>query len=179
MEGREGVSGASGAVTVVASDAPSEFHVSVRTENPTQVAGSSPTVTPAMAVSQPAPPPTVTAVVVTAASLAGTIPGKKKRGRQRKYGPDGSVKMALSPKPISSSAPGPPVIDFIVEKRGKIRPVGSASKSKMELENLGNYSTLHTLFQMRTISCYISVKVNRFMFILEVVAISYFFDPIC
>ena len=173
MEGREGVSGASGAVTVVASDAPSEFHVSVQTENPTQVAGSSPAVTPAVAVYQPAPPPTVTAAVVTA-SLAGTMPGKKKRGRPRKYGPDGSVKMALSPKPISSSTPGPPVIDFTVEKRGKIRPVGSASKSKMKLENLGNYSTLHTLFQMRTISCYISVKVNRFMFILEVVAISYF-----
>ena len=51
MEGREGVSGASGAVTMVASYAPSEFHVSVRTENPTQVAGSSPAVTPAVAVS--------------------------------------------------------------------------------------------------------------------------------
>ena len=147
--------------------------MSIRTENPTQVPGSSPAVTLAVAMSQPVPPPTVTAAVVTAASLAGMMPGKKKRGRLRKYRPDGSVKMALSPKPISS-APGPPVIDFTVEKRGKIRPVGSARKSKMELDNLGNYSTLHTLFQMRTISCYISVKVNRFMFILEVVAISYF-----
>ena len=72
--------------------------------------------------------------VVTATSLAGTMSGKKKRGRPRKYGPDESVKMALSPKPISSSAPGPLVIDFTVEKHGKIRPVGSASKSKMELE---------------------------------------------
>lgn len=151
MEGREGVSGASGAVTVVSSDAPSEYHVAVRSENPTQVAGSSPVVTSAVAVSQAAPPPTVTAPVTAPAAVvtaAGTMPAKKKRGRPRKYGPDGTVTMALSPKPISSSAPGPPVIDFTVEKRAKVRPVGSASKSKMELENLGNCSTLHILHQM-------------------------------
>lgn len=146
MEGREGASGAGGgAVTVVGSDAPSEYHVAARTENPSPVAGSSPAVTPAVAVPQPAPAPAPAPVPAAAVAM---MPAKKKRGRPRKYGPDGTVTMALSPKPISSSAPGPPVIDFSVEKRGKIRPVGSASKSKMELENLGNSSTLHISFQM-------------------------------
>ncbi|KAL6349391.1 hypothetical protein AAG906_034048 [Vitis piasezkii] len=137
MEGREGASGAGGgAVTVVGSDAPSEYHVAARTENPSPVAGSSPAVTPAVAVPQPAPAPAPAPVPAAAVAM---MPAKKKRGRPRKYGPDGTVTMALSPKPISSSAPGPPVIDFSVEKRGKIRPVGSASKSKMELENLGEW----------------------------------------
>lgn len=77
-------------------------------------------------------------------------PLKKKRGRPRKYGPDGSVTMALSPKPISSSAP-PPVIDFsAVHKRGKFRPVGTASKQqqhKVEVENnLGIDSSFHASF---------------------------------
>ncbi|KAL7167345.1 hypothetical protein ACSBR2_037916 [Camellia fascicularis] len=121
MEGREVIS--SSGVTVVGSDAPSDYHVAPRTENPSQVTGSAP----------------AAAVGVTAAGLPLTV--KKKRGRPRKYGPDGTVTMALSPKPISSSAPSP-VIDFSSEKRGKVRPAGSASKQqqhKMEMENLGEW----------------------------------------
>lgn len=122
MEGREGVN--SSGVTVVASDAPSDYHVAPRSENTTHNAGSTP---PAPV----APPP------AAALPADGSLPMKKKRGRPRKYGPDGSVTMALSPKPISSSAP-PPVIDFSAEKRGKVKPTSSVSKTKYEVENLGN-----------------------------------------
>ncbi|ONI06795.1 hypothetical protein PRUPE_5G081500 [Prunus persica] len=123
MEGREGVN--SSGVTVVASDAPSDYHVAPRSENTTHNAGSTP---PAPV----APPP------AAALPAAASLPMKKKRGRPRKYGPDGSVTMALSPKPISSSAP-PPVIDFSAEKRGKVKPTSSVSKTKYEVENLGEW----------------------------------------
>lgn len=122
MEGKEGIT-ISG-VTVVGSDAPSDYHVAPRTENPTQATGST----------QPA----ATQLGVSPLPAAASQPMKKKRGRPRKYGPDGSVTMALSPKPISSSAP-PPVIDFsTAHKRGKFRPAGTASKHqqhKVEAEN--------------------------------------------
>ncbi|CAL5429770.1 unnamed protein product [Camellia sinensis] len=123
MEGREGLS-ISG-VTVVGSDAPSDYHVAPRTENPSQAAGPTPAPTTQLGVSLPA--------------VGGAPTVKKKRGRPRKYGPDGTVTMALSPKPISSSAPSP-VIDFSAAKRGKVRPVGSASKQhKVEVDNLGDW----------------------------------------
>lgn len=114
---------ASSGVTVVGSDAPSDYHVAPRSETPVPTAGSAPP--------PPAPPP-------AAAPAAPGMPVKKKRGRPRKYGLDGSVTMALSPKPISSSAP-PPVIDFSAEKRGKVKPASSVSKTKFEVENLGEW----------------------------------------
>nr|XP_043639434.1 AT-hook motif nuclear-localized protein 1 [Erigeron canadensis] len=104
--------------TVVGSDAPTDFHIAQRTEEPPP-----PT--------KPAPPQSITAQLAAASSPsfpaapppAGVSPltEKKKRGRPRKYDQDGSVRKALSPKPISSAAP-PPVIDFSTGKRGKIRP---------------------------------------------------------
>lgn len=137
MEGREG-GVSSGGVTVVGSEAPSDYHVAPRTENPSQAAGLAPAVSSQVGVSPSSAPP-----VAATATATATMPAKKKRGRPRKYGPDGTVTMPLSPKPISSSAPPqPPVIDFSANnKRGKVRPVGSASKQqqpKVELENLGN-----------------------------------------
>lgn len=127
-------------VTVVGSDAPSEYHVAPRTENSNQVAAGSTQTEPAqVAVSeaQVTVPPATQMVGPLAMVVA---PVKKKRGRPRKYGPDGSVTKALSPKPISSSAP-PPVIDFSAEKpRGKVRPVGLTAKQhqpKMQMEGLG------------------------------------------
>lgn len=114
-----------GGVTVVGSDAPSDYQIAPRSDNnPNSTPGSAP---PAPAQAPPPPPP----------SAAATLPLKKKRGRPRKYALDGSVTMALSPKPISSAAPAPPpppVIDFSAEKQKKIKPV---SKTKYELENLG------------------------------------------
>lgn len=119
----------SSGVTVVGSDAPSDYHVAPRTENPpAQSAGSTP---PQSAAAQVSAPPLTVATVVAPAMTA-----KKKRGRPRKYGLDGSVTMALSPKPISSSAL-PPVIDFSSEKRGKVKSASSVSKTKFEVENIG------------------------------------------
>ncbi|KAJ6946432.1 AT-hook motif nuclear-localized protein 1-like [Populus alba x Populus x berolinensis] len=111
-----------GGVTVVGSGAPSDYQIAPRSDNnPNSTPGSAPPAPP------PHPPP-----------AAGSVPAKKKRGRPRKYGPDGSVAVTLSPKPISSAAPAllPPVIDFSAGKQKKIKPV---SKAKYELENLVTY----------------------------------------
>ncbi|KAI4377889.1 hypothetical protein MLD38_015450 [Melastoma candidum] len=117
----------SGGVTVVASNAPSEYHVAPRPE------------APASAAPDPTPAPTVVAETPAPASVA--IPAKKKRGRPRKYGPDGSVNVTLSPQPISSSAP-PPVIDFSAPKRGKVKALaGPFSKTGFHVENLGDWVT--------------------------------------
>ncbi|KAH0641441.1 AT-hook motif nuclear-localized protein 1-like [Solanum tuberosum] len=123
-------------VTVVGSDAPSDYHVAPRTtENPSQVSGSAPQIM------------TIAPTPATGAGAGALALVKKKRGRPRKYGPDGvavpSTAAALSPKPISSAAPvSSPVIDFSSEKRGKIRPVGLVSKPhmpKLEVENSGEW----------------------------------------
>ncbi|KAF6135718.1 hypothetical protein GIB67_021334 [Kingdonia uniflora] len=129
MEGREGMS--SGGVTVLGADAPTNYHISVRSEIPNPNPSSGTVVGGSTAV------PT---------SISVALPGlavKKKRGRPRKYAPDGTpsaVSMALSPVPISSSAP-PPVIDFSAEKRSRGRPAGSVNKyqHKAEAENLGEW----------------------------------------
>lgn len=135
MEARDGISSA---VTVVGSDEPSEYHVAPRTENPATTGGSTtPAPAPTPAAQGTAPPPQSAAA--GGAPTAMMMPGKKKRGRPRKYGPDGSVTMALSPKPISSSAPPSQVIDFSADKRGKVRPASSVSKAKFEVENLGQW----------------------------------------
>ncbi|XP_042024778.1 AT-hook motif nuclear-localized protein 1-like isoform X1 [Salvia splendens] len=129
-------------VTVVGSDAPSDYHVAPRTASETPPVSAPPPAAvtpppPASATPPPPPPP-------AAAAVAGTVTFlKKKRGRPRKYGPDGSVAGALSPKPISSSAP-PPVIDFsAVAKRGKVRStITSAAKVQMpvmEAESMGEW----------------------------------------
>ncbi|KAM7259613.1 hypothetical protein ACFE04_015354 [Oxalis oulophora] len=120
MEKRETAS-SGGGVTVVGSDAPSDYRIVPRSDE----AGS--------AVVPPPPqnwPPS--AVMMTAA------PAKKKRGRPRKYGPDG----ALSPRPISTAAPAPtstpPIIDFsTAEKKGKVKHVSSVHRAKEEKESFG------------------------------------------
>lgn len=65
---------------------------------------------------------------------------KKKRGRPRKYGPDGSVSLALSPSspktPHSSVASGS-------QKRGRGRPPGSGKKQ--QLSSLGMFYLLCVL----------------------------------
>lgn len=104
-------------VTVIGAEAPSAYHVAPRTENPTQVSGSLAVTTSPVSV-----------------GLTGTQE-KKKRGRPRKYGPDGT--MALSPMPISSSVP--PSGDFPSGKRGRGRVSGHENKhyKKMGMDNLG------------------------------------------
>lgn len=146
---REAVTSATTGVTVVGSDAPSEFHIAPRSENPTPTSAPPP---PATQPPAPAPPP--------------ALPLKKKRGRPRKYGPDGTVTMALSPKPISSAAPSPPVIDFSAEKPRKVKPASSFSKSKYEVENIGKFLRKEKkLIFMNTLVCLCArcgVKVSIF-----------------
>lgn len=115
MEAGEGMSTG---VTVIGAEAPSAYHVAPRTENPTQVSGSLAVTTSPVSV-----------------GLTGTQE-KKKRGRPRKYGPDGT--MALSPMPISSSVP--PSGDFPSGKRGRGRVSGHENKhyKKMGMDNLGS-----------------------------------------
>lgn len=114
-----------GGVTVVGSDAPSDYHIAPRSEN------STPNPNPSPGSTAPAPQSAAT----------GSLQGKKKRGRPRKYGPDGTVTKALSPKPISTAAPSPPVIDFAAEKPRKVKPATSFSKSKHETESIGKQKT--------------------------------------
>ncbi|KAK8650517.1 hypothetical protein V6N13_140152 [Hibiscus sabdariffa] len=75
-------------VTVIGAEAPSAYHMVPRVENGDQIAGG------LLAVD--VPPISV--------GLTGSTE-KKKRGRPRKYGPDGTMARALSPMPISSSIP--------------------------------------------------------------------------
>lgn len=120
MEEKE--SSASG-VAVRGDEAPESYRVAPRSEIPSQSAG--PTVTPA--------------TVTTAPSPATGTEIKKKRGRPRKYGPDGNVSLALSPMPISSSIPL--TGEFSAWKRGRGKPSESTKKShKYEtFENSGTW----------------------------------------
>ncbi|KAK1560303.1 hypothetical protein Q3G72_024919 [Acer saccharum] len=113
MEAREGMSTG---VTVIGAEAPSAYHVAPRAENPNQTAGGSPAV----------------AVTPVTVGLTGTTE-KKKRGRPRKYGPDGTP-VALSPMPISSSVPHSG--DFSSGKRARGR-VSSGFESKQPLKRMG------------------------------------------
>ncbi|KAM0945490.1 putative AT-hook motif nuclear-localized protein [Dioscorea sansibarensis] len=99
------------------------------------------------AVAAPAPA-TVASVAPVAPVAATTVGGvsvamvgvKRKRGRPRKYGPDGSVLMPLNPMPISASAPaGSYQGSAGGMKRGRGRPVGFASlpQHKIEFESVG------------------------------------------
>ncbi|XP_023005487.1 AT-hook motif nuclear-localized protein 1-like [Cucurbita maxima] len=74
------------------------------------------------------------------------VAAKKKRGRPRKYGPDGKLNVAaLSRKTISGSAAlalvvaPAAVIDFSAAKRGKVRPASWLSKTKYEAESLAEW----------------------------------------
>ncbi|KAI3727535.1 hypothetical protein L6452_16151 [Arctium lappa] len=125
-------------VTVVRSDAPSDYHISPRPEPPSHLTTTGSTAVTTQVVLSP-PPST------SAPPPLGVMPlsMKKKRGRPRKYGPDGSVTKSLSPKPISSAGSSP-VIDFSSGKRGKLRPPFAGkhhqdSSSKIGLESLGDW----------------------------------------
>lgn len=145
MEGREEVTSG------VAGEPSGSYHSVVgRGENPGLGSGA-----------PPPPPTTVTAAVTMTATVpvsVALVPGKKKRGRPRKYGPEGSMSLPLSPMPISASAPavgpaavpvsGPvpvpvqvpapsPVLttgEFSAVKRGRGRPLGSVNKPKAQFD---------------------------------------------
>ncbi|XWS50661.1 hypothetical protein CRYUN_Cryun12cG0105400 [Craigia yunnanensis] len=117
MENKEGPTPG---VTMKRDEVPEGFHVAPRTENPTPYVG-----------------PTLQATAVPTASVAAppaVSEMKKKRGRPRKYTPDGSLAMTLSPMPISSSVPL--TGEFSPWKRGRGRSVDTVKKShKNEFES--------------------------------------------
>ncbi|KAL1190842.1 AT-hook motif nuclear-localized protein 1 [Cardamine amara subsp. amara] len=144
--------GNGGGITVVGSDAPSDFHIAQRSESSNQSPASvTPPPPPQPSSHHTAPQPQISTATTTTVTMEGMSGGliKKKRGRPRKYGPDGTV-VALSPKPISSApAPAhlPPttsshVIDFSAsEKRSKVKPTNSFNRTKFhhQVENLGEW----------------------------------------
>ncbi|KAE9612053.1 putative PPC domain-containing protein [Lupinus albus] len=114
MEGKDNFCGGGNALAVVSGEAPDSFHVAPRIENNLDFSMATVPV-PALATE-----------------------GKKKRGRPRKYGPDGKVAaFPLSPMPISSSIllTG----EFSAWKGGRGRTVDSIKKStyKYEVESPG------------------------------------------
>ncbi|KAF2600481.1 hypothetical protein F2Q68_00010065, partial [Brassica cretica] len=147
--------GNGGGITVVGSDAPSDFHIAARSESSNPSPNSRRSSTTSLPQSHHtnqlaivAPPPQISMAATTMMEGISGVPMKKKRGRPRKYGPDGAV-VALSPKPISSApAPSHPppasshVIDFSAsEKRSKMKPTNSFNRTKFhhQVENLGEW----------------------------------------
>lgn len=57
-------------------------------------------------------------------------PMKKKRGRPRKYGPDGSMDLALISRPSASGYSNSPMSDPAIKRRG--RPPGSGRKQQLD-----------------------------------------------
>lgn len=163
--------GNGGGITVVRSEAPSDFHIAPRSEssNPYPISATPPLQqshhTNQLAVVI-APPQILTAVTTTVMEGISGGSMKRKRGRPRKYGPDGAV-VALSPKPISS----PPasshlpasshVIDFSAsEKRGKMKPTNSFNRTKYyhhQVKSLGKSSFVLFFFLVLCFYC-ISTK---------------------
>ncbi|QHO14113.1 hypothetical protein HN873_053354 [Arachis hypogaea] len=117
---------------VKADEAPGGFHVAPRSEN---IQFSAPT-------AEPPQQPVVPATAMVAVTPATGTDGKKKRGRPRKYGPDGKLTpeaaaKALSPMPISASIPL--TGEFSGWKKGRGKAVESMKKSYkfFEFENAG------------------------------------------
>ncbi|KAI9161455.1 hypothetical protein LWI28_017621 [Acer negundo] len=130
MEGKEENNLSSGVTVKRDEAAPDIFKVAPHVENSSPFPG--PTVAASATAATPSPV-TTTSVPVSGSSATGTE-GKKKRGRPRKYGPDGTVAMPLSPMPISASIPM--TGEYSAWKRGRGRPVDSIKKSpKLEYES--------------------------------------------
>lgn len=71
----------------------------------------------------------ISAPCINVSAPSGAVPGesvKRKRGRPRKYGPDGAVSLALTPSPASH--PGALTQG---QKRGRGRPPGSGKKQQL------------------------------------------------
>lgn len=137
MEGQEGISSG---VTVKGDEAPDSYRVAARNENPNQFDVSSVVPPPpgmaAPPVSMAAQPVSMAAPALNPAVTPGTEV-KKKRGRPRKYGPDGKLNMPLSPMPISASIPMTGEFSTTPWKRGRGRAVDSLKKQhKMEFESI-------------------------------------------
>ncbi|KAG5626899.1 hypothetical protein H5410_012117 [Solanum commersonii] len=123
MESREAMNAG---VTVIAPEAPSNYHMASRTE------------------STPLPPGTLAVITPPVATAFPISSEKKKRGRPRKYGPDGAVARTISPMPISASAP-PTSGNFLSEKVSVARPASEKKpRNKVGAENLGEWISCST-----------------------------------
>ncbi|KAE8699725.1 AT-hook motif nuclear-localized protein 2 [Hibiscus syriacus] len=108
-------------VTVIGAETPSTYQMAPRIENANHIGS----VSKAVDVSP------------VSVGLTSSIK-KKKRGRPRKYGPEGTMTRALSPMPISSSAP-PCGGEF--SNSGKKRGRGRGSDYHIKhMENLGEWA---------------------------------------
>ncbi|CAL9191289.1 unnamed protein product [Musa hybrid cultivar] len=165
MEGREGAVPSPAAVEGSGSYRPPSSPLTaglVREEKPASeiggmapaavAASASPAVVAAPPVAAPAGvvvgPAAAVPEAAAAAAVVGLVaaePMKKKRGRPRKYGPDGSLLRPLNPMPISASVPAGVQYTSAAAvgaamKRGRGRPVGLVSKTLqygLESEPLG------------------------------------------
>ncbi|CAN1237071.1 AT-hook motif nuclear-localized protein 9 [Linum grandiflorum] len=78
----------------------------------------------------PPPPPQQQQNQLVVLEAAGTVM-KRKRGRPRKYGPDGTASLALSPSMSSSSTHPGTITPTTTQKRGRGRPPGSGKKQQL------------------------------------------------
>lgn len=101
-------------VTVIGAEAPSNYHVASRGESPSH--------------GHPQTAMSPGAVTPVSAGMSGLME-KKKRGRPRKYGPDGSVSKSYSPMPISGSAPSS-AGSYPSGKRGRGKSAASEAKQQ-------------------------------------------------
>ncbi|KAK1272353.1 hypothetical protein QJS04_geneDACA020618 [Acorus gramineus] len=146
MEGRDVMSSGSSAATAEPSGnyapPPPPPEAAAKSENPSQGGA---VVSPPPP--QPPPPPAVSGPLVVTPPSSGAASTGKKRGRPRKYGPDGRPVMPLNPMPISASMPSgefsgvvtPSPATWAAMKRGRGRPLGSVNKQHQRVadESLG------------------------------------------
>ena len=161
MEAKEGIALSSG-VTVKAEEAPDGFRMEPRNENSTPSPNPKPDLNQnnnhdpnldSNSNTNPSPNPNpgqlgAPQVGASPVSAGCTVTGgKKKRGRPRKYAPDGTLATALSPMPISSSIPL--TGDYSAWKRGRGRPLESVKKHhNCEYESTGKMNRKHRFLLM-------------------------------
>ncbi|KAI9089183.1 hypothetical protein K1719_029462 [Acacia pycnantha] len=98
--------------------------------------------------SKPSEPLRTTTSPYEGSSALGPVDSpKKKRGRARKYSPDGSTTLGLGPTPLSSSAPADlsPTSDEPPAKKSRGRPPGPGKKQLDALGGGGTFFTPHVI----------------------------------
>lgn len=134
MEGRESVV-VSGSPEVGGGDAGGAAK-----DSPSSTPSPSPTPSPPAGPGAVVPPVPVMGIATGMSTGVGSGSedlARKKRGRPRKYGPDGSS-MALALSPTTSSSPFSPIGGDFSGKRGRGRPPGSGKRQL--LASLGQSS---------------------------------------